>query len=184
MKEKRSMLVKLLTEPEELSKAYRLRHEVFVEKLRWVPGNPERLETDRYDEHSTHLGAFEGSDLVGYCRFTPYGKPWMLTGEFEWYKGPIDCDSTEFSRLATDPTAPNQRAILAELFYAASWLITTRWVYAETTHRRLPVYQRMGLVYSELDRHLYDEWAIVIKIDMKRTPWCAIKERYSPCTTV
>lgn len=177
------MISKILG-PEEMEQAYRLRHDVFVDKLKWVPGNIERLERDQYDEGSVHIGVFEDLDLVGYCRFTPYGKPWMLTGEFDWYKGPIDPESVEFSRLATDPTATYQRVILAELFYEASRQIKTPWAYAETTHRRIPVYRRMGIVFEELDRHLYDEWAVVIKIDMLNTPWRAIKERFSPCTTV
>lgn len=173
------MISKILTTPEELHKAARLRHEVFVEKLQWVTGNNERLERDRYDEHSVHIGVFDGSKLVGYCRFTPWGKPWMLTGEFDWYKGPIEADSVEFSRLTTDPTATNQRAILAQLFYETSLHVTTAWDYAETTHRRIPVYRRMGLVFEELDRHLYDEWVVVIKVDRLATPWRTIKERYT-----
>jgi len=172
------MMSKLLSSPEELRQAARLRHDVFVEKLAWVPGNPERLETDRYDEHSKHVGLFSGPELVGYCRVIPYGKPWMLTGEFDWYKGPIDSDSAELSRLALSINMPNHRALLAELFYVTSLLFAYRWGYAETTHRRIPVYRRMGIMFEELDRHLYDEWAVVIKIDMQRTPWRAIKERY------
>jgi N-acyl-L-homoserine lactone synthetase len=177
------MITNILKTPEEMEKAYRLRHDVFVDRLHWVPGNPERLETDRYDEHSVHVGVFQDSALIGYCRFTPYGKPWMLTGEFDWYKGPIDNDSVELSRLALDTSAPHQRMILARVFHEASQHIASAWTYAETTHRRVPVYRRMGLVFEELDRHLYDEWAVVIKIDMKGTPWHAIKERYERCIT-
>lgn len=178
------MIAKELTTSAELMLAARLRHEVFVDKLQWVPGNPGRLEMDRYDEHSVHVGAFEGAKLVGCCRFTPWGKPWMLTEVFDWYKGPIDSDSVEYSRLAVDPTAHNPRAILAELFYAATLLAAPTWVYAETTQSRIPVYRNMGIVFEELDQHLYDEWVVVIKIDVKRTPWHAIKERYSPCIMV
>jgi len=170
------MITKILR-PEEMEQAYRLRHDVFVDKLKWVPGNPERLERDRYDEHSIHIGVF-ADKLVGYCRFIPYGKPWMLTGEFDWHKGPVDPDSVELSRLALDTSAPNQRALLATVFYGASQHYSCKWVYAETTHRRVPVYRRMGIVFEELDRHLYDEWAVVIKIDVQGTPWSAIKERY------
>ena len=178
------MISKILTTPEEMEQAYRLRHEVFVDRLHWVHGNPERLETDRYDDHSTHVGIFDNDELVGYCRVIPWSRPWMLTGVFDWYKGPIDSNSVELSRLALDVSVPNQCALLAKLLYETSKYFNCKWVYTETTHRRVPVYRRMGIVFEELDRHLYDEWAVVIKIDVKGTPWRAIKERYERCTTV
>ena len=176
------MIAKVLA-PEEMEQAYRLRHDVFVDRLKWVPGSPGRLERDKYDKYATHIGVYEGPKLIGYCRFIPYGKPWMLTGEFDWYKGSIESDSVELSRLALDVTVPNQRYILAFLFYETSRHIPEPWVYVETTHRRVPVYKRMGLVFEELDRHLYDEWAVVLKINTQHTPWRAIKERYNRCIT-
>lgn len=171
------MIAKVLTVKEELEQAARLRYEVFVEHLQWVPGNPERLERDCHDIDSEQVGVFEGPKLLGVCRITPYGKPWMLTKSFSWYTGPIDPDSFELSRLAVDLTVKKPKEILSRLFYYMAHITTNPWCYTITTHRRVPAYRRMGIIFEELDRHLYDEWAVVIKIDALNTPWRTILER-------
>ena len=170
------MITRILRTPEELEKAARLRYEVFVEHLQWVPGNPERLERDCHDEDSSQVGVLEGYKLLGVCRITPYGKPWMLTKSFSWYAGLVDPDSFELSRLAVDLSV-HPRPILARLFYHVAEYTTKPWAYAITTHRRVPAYRRMGILFEELDRHLYDEYAVVIKIDVYNTPWRSILER-------
>ena len=43
------LLVKTLESEEELRQAYRLRHAVFAERLKWVPEREDRLESDVYD---------------------------------------------------------------------------------------------------------------------------------------
>ena len=52
------LLVKTLTDEEELRQAYRLRHRVFAERLKWVPERADRLEEDVYDAWSTSIGVF------------------------------------------------------------------------------------------------------------------------------
>lgn len=170
------MITKMLRTPEEFEKAARLRYEVFVEHLQWVPGNPERLERDCHDIDSAQVGVFEGPKLLGVCRITPSGKPWMLTKSFSWYTGPIDPDSFELSRLAVDLSERPKR-IIARLFYYLAEYTTKPWAYSITTHRRVPAYRRMGIIFEELDRRLYDEYAVVIKIDVFNTPWRQILER-------
>lgn len=171
------MITRTLRTPEELEKAARLRYEVFIEHLQWAPGNPERLERDCHDEDSSQVGVFEGPKLLGVCRITPYGKPWMLTKSFSWCTGPIDPDSFELSRLAVGLTVKKPRIILARLFYHVAEYTTKPWAYAITTHRRVPAYRRMGIIFEELDRHLYNEYAVVIKVDMFNTNWKQILER-------
>lgn len=170
------MITRTLRTPEELEQAARLRYEVFVEHLQWVPGNPERLERDCHDIDSEQVGVFEGPELLGVCRITPYGKPWMLTKPFSWYTSPIDPDSFELSRLAVD-LSERPKPIIARLFYYVAEYTTKPWAYAITTHRRVPACRRMGIIFEELDRHLYDEYAVVIKVDMFNTNWKQILER-------
>ncbi len=76
-------IVKTLSAPEEMEEAYRLRHDVFSEELRWVPPSPEGLEKDTYDEFSHYIGVFSQSlELVGHLRFTTTPNPFMVEKEF------------------------------------------------------------------------------------------------------
>ena len=78
------LLVKTLSAPEEMDQAYRLRHQVFSEELRWVPVTDEGLEVDEYDTRPvSYLGVFDCTGmLLGHCRLIAAPHPFMIDREF------------------------------------------------------------------------------------------------------
>ena len=58
------LLVKTLCEKNELEEAYRLRHKVFSQNLKWVPSSEDELEVDPYDALATSVGLISGSGKV------------------------------------------------------------------------------------------------------------------------
>lgn len=76
-------LIKTLSAHEELEEAYRLRHDVFCDELKWVPPSPGGLEIDAYDSFSDLIGVFDSAGtLVGHIRLTPAPHPFMAEKEF------------------------------------------------------------------------------------------------------
>ena len=64
-----NFLVKTLSTDDEREQAYRLRHKVFAERLKWVKESPDELEIDAYDRLATNLGLFtESGKLCGISR--------------------------------------------------------------------------------------------------------------------
>jgi N-acyl-L-homoserine lactone synthetase len=63
--------VRELTSPDDLDAAFVLRHRICVEELGWVPAQPDGRERDEWDDDALHIGAFDGSGLVGYIRVVP-----------------------------------------------------------------------------------------------------------------
>lgn len=66
-----SVSIRLVGENTDLEAVFRLRYRVYCEYLRSLNPNeyPEGMETDSFDEHAIHFGAFEGNRIVGYVRF-------------------------------------------------------------------------------------------------------------------
>lgn len=63
--------------------AFKLRHKIYCEFLKWVESSPDGLEMDRYDFFSTSLGVFsQDEELVGVIRIIPSGQLFMLEKEF------------------------------------------------------------------------------------------------------
>ncbi len=84
-----NLLIKTLSAPEEMDAAFRLRHEVFVDELQWVPPSPDKREIDDYDKFAIPLGLFDlsaqtGKDLplIGYVRLIQSNYPFMVEKEF------------------------------------------------------------------------------------------------------
>lgn len=84
-----NLLIKTLSAPEEMDAAFRLRHEVFVDELKWVPSSPDKREIDDYDKFAIPLGLFDlsaqtGEDmqLIGYVRLIQSNHPFMVEKEF------------------------------------------------------------------------------------------------------
>lgn len=80
-----SYLIKTLSTPEEMDAAFRLRHDVFVDELKWVPPSPDKREIDAYDKFAIPLGLFdlsaqtgEGLQLIGYVRLIQSNYPSTL----------------------------------------------------------------------------------------------------------
>ncbi|MBI5047609.1 MAG: GNAT family N-acetyltransferase [Deltaproteobacteria bacterium] len=78
-----SYLIKTLSTHEEMETAFRLRHEVFVDELKWVSASPDGMEKDGYDAFANALGVFDVDNrLVGHVRLIPAPMPFMIEKEF------------------------------------------------------------------------------------------------------
>ncbi len=65
--------------------AYKLRHDVFCDELKWVPPVPDRREADDYDKgfFSHYIGVFDGRyNILGHARLIPAPHPFMVEKEF------------------------------------------------------------------------------------------------------
>lgn len=150
------LVVRALTDEDDLRQAYHLRHRVFAERLKWVPERSDRLEEDVYDAWSTSIGVFsrEGK-LLGMVRMTHAPVPFMMESEFSACllgrhrvrKAP---DTAEITRLAVDP-AITDRGLSARLMKTIfkgmyQWCLAhdVRYTYMVVEHRLLRVVQRMG----------------------------------------
>jgi acyl homoserine lactone synthase len=104
------LCVRTLAREDELRASYRLRHQVFAERLQWVPKSQDGIEVDPYDAFATSVGLFDGADrLRGVFRMITPPYPFMLESEFRACLLP-ECeirkmpDTAEITRLAIDPT--------------------------------------------------------------------------------
>ncbi|MFY4729748.1 acyl-homoserine-lactone synthase [Nitrospira sp. BLG_2] len=149
-------LVKTLETKEDLTQAYRLRHRIFAERLKWVPERADRLEADVYDTWSTSIGIFANDvRLLGLVRMTHAPVPFMLESEFSAclvgnHYVRKETDTAEITRLAVDPEIAD-RGLSARLMKAIfkgmyQWCLLhdVRYTYMVVEHRLLRVVQRMG----------------------------------------
>ncbi|MDH4097568.1 MAG: GNAT family N-acetyltransferase [Nitrospira sp.] len=149
-------LVKTIKEEAELTQAYRLRHHVFAERLKWVPERADRLEDDVYDAWSTSIGVFSGeSKLLGLVRMTHAPVPFMLESEFSAclvgsHRVRKETDTAEITRLAVDPAISDHglsSKLMKTIFkgmYQWCLIHDVRFTYMVVEHRLLRVVQRMG----------------------------------------
>lgn len=151
-----NFLVKTIETQEEMAQAYRLRHRVFAERLKWVSERTDRLEVDVYDTWSTSLGVFGNDEkLLGLVRMTHAPFPFMLESEFSAclvgsHHVRKEADTAEITRLAVDPKIAD-RGLSARLLkiifkgmYQWCLLHDVRYTYMVVEHRLLRVVQRMG----------------------------------------
>ena len=76
-------IVKTLSAHEEIEAAFRLRHDVYCDELKWVPPSPDGMEKDRYDSFSEYIGVYDGLlELIGQLRLTASPNPFMIEKEF------------------------------------------------------------------------------------------------------
>ncbi|MDF0645454.1 MAG: acyl-homoserine-lactone synthase [Nitrospira sp.] len=151
-----AFLVKTLERKSEWCQAYRLRHRVFAERLRWVPERSDRLESDMYDAWSTSIGVFSAdSTLLGLVRMTQAPVPFMLESEFSaclvgQHEVRKELDTAEITRLSVDPDITD-RGLSAKLVRTIfkgmyQWCVAhdVRYTYMVVEHRLLRVVERMG----------------------------------------
>ncbi|MGC2425254.1 MAG: acyl-homoserine-lactone synthase [Nitrospirota bacterium] len=106
-------IVKNLTEPGDLQKAYQLRHLIFAEELGWVSKTEAGLEIDDYDKNAVSFGVFDKTNnLSAYMRLIMAGKPFMMENDFSFLVSPEHhlkkgMDTAEVSRLCVAPGARN-----------------------------------------------------------------------------
>lgn len=126
------LLVKTIDTPGEMDSAYRLRHEVFSEELRWVPTTPDRRETDDYDGFARCIGVFdEAGKILGHARLIPSPHPFMVEKEFREMlpperpvrKGP---DLAEITRLCVKKEVREGQGVtvVANYLYKAIYLLS------------------------------------------------------------
>ena len=103
------LLVKTLSDEQDLSASYRLRHQVFADRLQWVAQSADGLEVDAYDAFATSVGLFDDDrKLRGVFRMVSPPYPFMIESEFRPCLLPNygirkERDTAEITRFALDP---------------------------------------------------------------------------------
>lgn len=152
-----NLLIKTLSGEEELRAAYRLRHQVFADRLGWVARNPEELEVDIYDAFATSVGLFDDHQkLLGVFRMVNSSFPFMLESEFRACLLPTceirkASDTAEITRFAIDPTVTDRglsnrlMQVLVKGVY--QWAIhnDVRYMYMVVENRFLRALRGMGI---------------------------------------
>jgi acyl homoserine lactone synthase len=150
------LLVKTLCDEEELKASYRLRHQVFAERLRWVATSADNIEIDSYDAFATSVGLFDsGHQLRGVFRMVNPPFPFMLESEFQACVLPCckirkERDTAEITRLAIDPTVTGRglsirlMQVLFKGVYHWSLQNQIRFLYMVVEKRFLRVLRGMG----------------------------------------
>lgn len=150
------LTVRILESAEDHKKAFRLRHAVYCEALKWVPPHPGHLEQDHYEQGSVSLGVLNGQqDLLGVVRIVPGSQPFMLEADFAPLVDPSHPlrkrpDTAEITRLATRPDMATriQTRLIAPLLYKAIYrwvqLSYVRYLYFVVETRYLRALRRTG----------------------------------------
>lgn len=157
--QERSTGTRILTNGE-ITKAFQFRHKVIVEQLGWCPGNGSGLETDDYDQWSTHFGTVGEEGLIAYARALHSTDPekYMLFNEFRKILGEekakkilseVDEEiSCEISRLiSSSGITSGERQVAVFQLYARM----CRWGIAENkTKWYIVVDERLAIKFGEL----------------------------------
>lgn len=151
------LLVKTIETKEELTQAYKLRHRVFAEKLRWVPPTEDGMEMDMYDLWGSSIGLIdpEGT-LLGMARLLPSSGPFMLEQDLRLLLPTEhivrkDSDTAEITRLAIDPSIKDKglsnRLLLTLIKGIYHWAMAhgIRYLYLEVDHRFYRVLNAIGI---------------------------------------
>ena len=148
--------IRTLCDDEELKSSYRLRHQVFAERLRWVTSSEDGIEVDSYDAFATSVGLFDRNDrLRGVFRMVCPPYPFMLESEFKACLLPCceirkERDTAEITRLAIDPTVTDRglsirlMQVLFKGVYQWSMQNEIRFLYMVVEKRFLRVLRGMG----------------------------------------
>lgn len=97
--------------PEIFEEMYRLREEVFANRLKWVSPSPDGLEMDEFDTDDTYYFAYIGDDdrMDACWRVVPTEQPYMLEKVFpvllDGNAAPKVSNTWEISRLAVSGRA-------------------------------------------------------------------------------
>lgn len=103
--------VELLRFEAEKEQAFRLRHQLFAETLRWVPEHPSGLEIDAYDDFTEMIALLDPARRVlGHVRVHESTVPYMIEREFATILGsgllPFKGrDTAELTRFGVHPEA-------------------------------------------------------------------------------
>lgn len=151
------LVVKTLSTSEELAKAYRLRHQVFAETLRWVPPTEDGQEMDMYDLWGTSIGLVRhDGTLLGLARLLPASGEFMLERDLRMLlpQGHVlrkEQDTAEITRMALDPAIRDKslsgRLMLTLIKGIYQWALVhdVRYFYLEVEHRFFRVLHALGI---------------------------------------
>jgi acyl homoserine lactone synthase len=151
-----SLLVKTLSDEQDLTASYHLRHQVFADRLQWVAKSNDELEVDAYDAFATSVGLFDGDrKLRGVFRMVSPPYPFMIESEFRPcllpdYEIRKERDTVEITRLALDPTLTDKglsirfMQVLFKGVYQWSMQNDVRYLYMVVEKRFLRVLRGMG----------------------------------------
>ncbi len=149
-------VVKTPLAEEEQREAYRLRHRVYTEALRWVPASGDDREVDPYDAWATPVGVFaDATRLVGFSRVLMAPGPFMIEAEFKScltrnHEIRKTRDTAEITRLTVDPSLGEKglssRVLLAAIKGLYQLLIArdVRYCYMVIEKRFLRVLKSLG----------------------------------------
>lgn len=150
------VLVKTLSHEQDLSASYRLRHQVFSDRLQWVAKSDDGLEVDAYDAFATSVGLFDDErKLRGVFRMVSPPYPFMIESEFSPcllpnYEIRKERDTVEITRLALDLTLTDKglsirlMQVLFKGVYQWSMQNDVRYLYMVIEKRFLRVLRGMG----------------------------------------
>lgn len=103
--------VELLKSGSEKRQAYRLRHRLFAEALRWVPESPSGLEIDEYDNWTDMIAVMDARRRVlGQVRVHEAMVPYMIEHEFAVLLSQLPPKSRNTAELTRFGVAPEARA--------------------------------------------------------------------------
>lgn len=96
-----------------MEKAYRLRHQVFVEEMGWrTLAKPDGREIDQFDTaHAVHMLYSEEGEVYGYQRLLPSTRPHLLSDVMPQLcevEGPVGAHIWEWARLCIERSRREQ----------------------------------------------------------------------------
>jgi N-acyl-L-homoserine lactone synthetase len=150
------LLIKTLSDEQDLRASYHLRHQVFADRLQWVAKSGDELEVDAYDAFATSVGLFDDErKLRGVFRMVSPPNPFMIESEFRPcllpnYEIRKEHDTVEITRLALDPTLTDKglsirlMQVLFKGVYQWSMQNEARYLYMVIEKRFLRVLRGMG----------------------------------------
>ncbi len=156
--------VKTIIDERDKEVAYRLRHRIFCEELKWVLNSTNDMESDEYDDHAVFFGVFDGGgNLVSFLRLIMPGRRFMMEKEFLFLVDPghrlrKERDTAEISRLCVAPEARHSHRsgnfdvhkislILFKGVYQWCKINNIRYLYAVTELKVFRLYCLKGFPY-------------------------------------
>jgi acyl-homoserine lactone synthase len=93
---------------DEMEQAYRLRHRIFVEEMKWSDlAKPDGREIDQFDdEHAVHMLYVESGKVLGYQRMLPTTRPHLLSEVLPYLcedERPVGNHIWEWTRYCVEP---------------------------------------------------------------------------------
>ncbi|HUJ16667.1 MAG TPA: acyl-homoserine-lactone synthase [Nitrospirota bacterium] len=163
------LTVRTLIEEKDKAQAYRLRHRIFCDELKWVLHSTDAMESDEYDRNAVFFGVFDaGNRLVSFLRLIMPGRQFMMEKEFLSLVGPEhrirkEMDTAEISRLCVAPEARHNHLagnfdvhrISLILFKGVyQWCVLNRiqYLYAVTELKVYRLYCLKGFPYQLIGR--------------------------------